>query len=72
MIMSGFMLLICTVPEGIAIALQAHYQMGLPTHDAILAGVKMMALMLVTGFVLQRVGLFIMKRRRKSPRSSWE
>lgn len=68
MIMSGFTLLLCTVPEGIVIALQARYRMGFDFHDAMVAGGKMMLLMALTGYVLKSVGFFLLKRYKRRQR----
>ena len=63
MIISGFMLLICALPLGLALCLQDHYKFHSDWSWAIRLGVVMAGASAIVGGVLLGVGEFIVRRR---------
>ncbi len=64
MCFSGMALFICTIPEGLVLGLQARYQLHLEWRDAFAVSGIMMLMTIVTGFILLRLGIYFLKKRR--------
>jgi NhaP-type Na+/H+ or K+/H+ antiporter len=66
MIITGFMLLLTSLPVGLALSLQERYQFHSDWHGAIMLGVAMTGATAIAGAILLCTAEFIVRRRRKT------
>jgi hypothetical protein len=69
MIITGVMLVLCAIPEGIAFAFQSRQAIQADGHWEIISGGVMMLAMGVTGSLLILIGGLMVKRRSKAKTS---
>jgi len=62
---SGFMMIVCAVPVGAAIALQSHYKFHVEARDAGIQGVVLTVATAVVGGVLLLLGTLVTRIRRR-------
>jgi len=72
MVMSGMMLVVLAIPIGMTLTLQSYFQIHQPIYESTVIGVSMLLVMVFTGVLLYRLGLYLLKRRRKTERIKTE